>query len=78
VLSDVAVLPCLLMFWYRDGQRGGAPPSPTYYVWERSFIMAAVVLTAIGFVLLEGRLEAGAGRVLARAGATAYLFAGVL
>jgi hypothetical protein len=78
VLGDVAVLPGLLMFTFRGGQRGGAPPSPAYYMWERSFIMAAIVLTAIGFVLLEGRLQTGNGGILARTGATTYLLAGVL
>ena len=38
--------------------------------------MAAVILTVIGFVLLEAPLENSDGRVLARVGATAYLFAG--
>jgi hypothetical protein len=78
VLGNVAVLPGLMMFWIRGGHRGGAPPSPAYYVWERSLIMAAVVLTAIGFGLLEGQLQTTAGRVLARTGAIAYMFAGVL
>jgi hypothetical protein len=78
VLSNVVLLPGLLMFWFRGGQRGGAPPSPAYYVWERSLILTAIVLTAIGFMLLEGHLLATDGRVLARAGAFAYLFAGVL
>ena len=40
--------------------------------------MAAVILTAIGLVLLEGRLQNTDGRVLARTGATTYLIAGVL
>lgn len=40
--------------------------------------MAAVVLTAIGFVLLEGQVQNTDGRILARMGATAYLFAGML
>ena len=78
VLGDVAVLPGLLMFWFRGGQRGGVPPSPAYYVWERSFIMAAIVLTAIGFALLEGQLQLGSGGILARTSATMYLLAGVL
>ncbi len=64
--------------WMRSGIRGGAPPGYTYLVWERSFIMAAVTLTVIGFVLLEAPLQNSQGRVLARTGATAYLFAGIL
>jgi hypothetical protein len=78
VLGVIVVLPGLLMFTFRGGQRGGAPPSPAYYVWERSLIMAAVGLTAIGFMLLEGQLQDRDGHILTRIGATAYLFAGVL
>ena len=77
VLGAIVVLPGLLLFWFRGGQRGGAPPSPAYYGWERGCIMGAIVLTAIGFMLLEGHLQSN-GRVLARAGAIAYLFAGVV
>jgi hypothetical protein len=40
--------------------------------------MAAVVLTVIGFVLLEERLHTSEGQVLARTGATTYVFAGIL
>jgi hypothetical protein len=40
--------------------------------------MAGVVLTAIGFVLLEGALQTTDGRVLATCGAMTYLFGGVL
>jgi hypothetical protein len=68
----------VVMFWIRGGHRGGPPPTHTYFVWERGSIMAAITLAAIGFVLLEGPLEGTGGHVLARVGATAYLFAGVL
>ncbi|HEU5101866.1 MAG TPA: hypothetical protein VFU22_22750 [Roseiflexaceae bacterium] len=78
VLGCAANLTGVLMFWFRDGVSGRMPPSPAYYTWERSFILAAVVLTAIGFVLLEEHPNLGDGRVLARTGAIAYLFAGVL
>ena len=78
VLGFVASLAGVVMFTVRGGPSGGAPPSHTFFVFERSFFMAAVILTAIGFVLLEGRLQTTDGRVLARAGATAYLFAGIL
>jgi len=40
--------------------------------------MAAVVLTVIGFVLVEEHLHTSDGRVLARTGATTYVFAGIL
>lgn len=74
-LGVVVVLPGLLMFMFRDGTRGGAPPSPAYYAAERGFIMAAVVLTACGFMLLEGQLQSGDGQILARIGAFAFLLA---
>jgi hypothetical protein len=78
VLGFVASLAGVVMFMIRGGPSGGTSPSHTFFVFERSFFMAAVILTAIGFVLLEGRLQNTDGRVLARAGATAYLFAGIL
>jgi len=78
VLGFAANLAGVLMFWFRDGVSGRMPPSPAYYTWERSFILAAVVLTVVGFVLLEEHLYTSDGRVLARMGATVYLFAGVL
>ncbi|MCC6188218.1 MAG: hypothetical protein IT318_04260 [Anaerolineales bacterium] len=78
VLSSVVCFPGLMMFVFRGGQRGGQPPTPTYYVWERSFIMAAVTLAVLGFVLLDGQLETTGGRLLARLGTTAYFFGGVL
>jgi len=78
ILSFVALFVGALMYWVRGGIRGGAPPTHVYFVWERGFIMAAVVLTALGLALLEGLLQDSAGRVLARAGAIAYLFGGVL
>src|SRR5919199_2915697 len=66
------------MFTSRGGPSGGTPPSHTFFLWERSFFMAAVILSVIGLVLLEGRLQNTDGRVLARTGATAYLIAGIL
>jgi hypothetical protein len=68
----------VLMFAFRDGTSGRLPPSATYYDWERSLILAAVVLSVIGVVLLEDHPELSDGRVLVRMGATVYLFGGVL
>ena len=78
VLGFVMMLVGALMFVSRSGSQGSAIPSPTYFVWERGFIMAAVILTAIGLMLLEEILHDGGDRVLARIGATAYLFGAVL
>ena len=78
VLGAAVNLDGVLMFTFRDGQHGGAPPTPAYYVWERGLVLAAVVLTVLGFVLLEPQLQTGGGGILARIGANGYLFAGVL
>jgi hypothetical protein len=74
-LSVIANMVGVIMFWIRGGQRGGRPPTPAYFAWERGAIMAAIVLAAVGFALLEGTLEDTGGRVLAKVGATAYLLA---
>jgi hypothetical protein len=47
-------------------------------VWERSGWLAAVFLTALGLILLEGSLLETKGRVLARLGASTYFFGAVL
>jgi len=78
ILGFLTFLPAGMMFWIRGGIQGRPLPSQAYFVWERSFIMAAVVCTAIGFGLFEGCLQNTSGAALARTGATAYLFAGVL
>lgn len=81
ILSFVVFFVGAAMYWIRwiwSGSRDAPPPSHIYFVWERSIIMAAVVLTAIGFVLLEAVLQDTDGLVLARTGATAYLMSGVL
>jgi hypothetical protein len=78
ILSFVALAVGATMYWIRGGTRGGAPPTQVYFIWERSFIITAVVLTALGLALLDGLLQDSPGRVLARAGAGAYFFGGVL
>ena len=78
ILGFAALASGALMYWLRGGIRGGAPPSQRYLVWERSFIMGAVVLTAVGLELLADLLAVSDGAAMARAGAAAYLFGGVL
>lgn len=78
LLGVAVVFPGLIMFWVRGGVEGKPLPSQAYFVRERSFIMAAVLITAVALELLASVLEPTAGRVLARAGASAYLFVGVL
>jgi len=78
VLANISMFPGLIMFWIRGGQRGGQPPSHAYYVWERSLILAAVILIAIGFLLLIGSFQTIAGQTLMKIGAYGYLFGGIL
>jgi hypothetical protein len=78
VLSNLVQLPGLIMFWLRAGHKGGAPRSPTHYAWERTFIAAWVVLSAVGFVLLQETMQNGPGQILAVAGSAAYFFGSVL
>ncbi|MDL1898196.1 hypothetical protein FBQ82_18245 [Anaerolineae bacterium CFX7] len=63
VLSAVVTFPGLMMFTFRRGYRGGAPRSRVHFIWERSFVMAGVILCAIGFVLLAAALQNTDGRV---------------
>jgi hypothetical protein len=78
VLGFVTNFAGVVMFNIRGGASGGAPPSFEYYQWERGLFIAAVVLAAIGFVLLEEHLHTSDGRVLARIGASTYVFAAIL
>jgi hypothetical protein len=47
--------------------------TPRYLTWERSFVIAAVVATALGLVLLEDLLSAAGSTGMARVGLAAYL-----
>lgn len=80
VLSFVMVMVGALMFVGRNGTSGGAAPSFAYLVWERSFIMAAAVLVALGFIFLQAGLHDVGVRalVLARIAAGIYVIAAVV
>jgi hypothetical protein len=76
-----AALPLALgvyLFLNRNGVQGGAPRNPALYAWERGSILAAVVLTALGLVVLEMIFEGTPARTAARIGAMAYFFGAVL
>jgi hypothetical protein len=80
-LMVAAIFPLALgvfLFISRIGVQGGSPPSPAFFVWERGSILAAVVLTTIGLMLLEGILQGTDGSILARVGSATYSFGAVL
>jgi hypothetical protein len=79
LLSALAAVVGGLMFTARRGTQPDAPAPPARLLAaERGFFMAGAVLTAIGFVLLEGYFKNTAGNVLAQVGASAYLLAATL
>jgi hypothetical protein len=75
VLAFVTMMLGVLMFLSRVGAGGVRLNIHAPIVLERSLLMAAVVLTAIGFILLENVLSQSAVHGLARIGATLYLIA---
>jgi hypothetical protein len=78
IAAQVPMALGLSLFMGRNGAEGGAPHSPAIFVWERGGWLAAVFLTALGLILLEGSLLETKGRVLARLGASAYFFGAVV
>jgi len=78
VLHIVTTMPGFMLFWLRRGHKGGPPRSHAHWVFERNSILSGVVLTAIGFVLLEVAFQNTDGAILANIGATAFFFGGVL
>jgi hypothetical protein len=80
-LLTVAVIPFAVgatLYFARVGPQGGASRTPALFIVERGSIMTAVILTALGFVVLEAILEPSPGGALGRVGAAAYFFGAVL
>jgi hypothetical protein len=47
ILCNIAQFPGLIMFWLRNGMKGGLPRSRAHFIWERSFIMGSALETII-------------------------------
>lgn len=52
--------------------------TPAYLRWERGFVIAAVLVTVLGLVLLEGMLRDAGDSVVARLGMMTYVFGAVV
>ena len=78
ILGFAANLAGISMFIFSSGILGNIPRTTTFVIWERSILALAVVLTMVGFVLLEGYLATTNGSVFARIGASTYFFGAVL
>lgn len=74
VLGFVVLVPGALLYLTRPE----ADVSLARVVTERAFIMAAVILTAIGLVLLKEHLTAGPAHAWVLVGAHVYLFGAIL
>jgi hypothetical protein len=52
--------------------------TPTYLLWERGFVIAAVLLTALGLALLENLLRDAGDSFIARLGLVTYLIGAIV
>lgn len=75
ILAFATMILGVLMFLSRVGASGVRLNFDAPLALERSLLMAAVVLTAIGFMLLESFLSQSVVHGLVRIGATLYLIA---
>jgi hypothetical protein len=73
ILSGVLFVPGGLLFTGRAILKWPAAQSQGYLYWERGLIMAAILVAALGFVLLEGLLKAGGDGILAPIGMVIFL-----
>ena len=71
--ADVAAV---VLFMLRDGVAGGPPPSQVYLIAERGLFMAGMLVSALGFCLLD--VDRHSGSALLRFGALGYLEAGIV
>lgn len=77
----LAVVPLavgIALFIGRGGLQGRAQRTPGLFILERGSTVSAVVLTALGFIVLETIFQGSPGRTAARIGAMAYFFGAVL
>lgn len=52
--------------------------TPVYLRWERSFVIAALLINVLGFVLLEDMLSAGGESIISRLALVSYLIGAVV
>jgi hypothetical protein len=78
ILSGAVFLPGGLLYTGRAIWKWPAAQSESYLYWERGFIMAAILVAALGLVLLERLLEAAGDKILAPSGMVIFLIGTVL
>jgi hypothetical protein len=67
-----------MLFTGRAIWKWPAAQTPTYLIWERSFVMAAVLITALGLALLENLLRDAGDPFIARLGLLTYLIGAIV
>jgi hypothetical protein len=73
----LGALACFVAAGMYSQDHGGLARGAAFHTWERGLLATAVILTSIGFLLLEDAFQAPDGRALARIGASGYFFAGI-
>lgn len=80
-LLSVAFVPLALgitLFLSRGGLQGAAPRTQALFILERGSILTAVILTALGFLVLEMMIQGSSESAMVRIGAMAYFFGAVV
>lgn len=78
ILSGIIFVPGGLLFTGRAIFKWPAAQSQNFLYWERGIIMAAILLAALGFVLLAGLLGEAGDKILPPIGQTVFLIGTVL
>lgn len=78
ILSSFVFLVAGFMFTVRVIWKQPAGQTPTFLLWERSFVIAAFLTSLMGFVLLAGMLQNAGDTVVARLALALYLVSAVV
>lgn len=78
ILSGIIFLPAGLFFTGRAILKWPTAQSQNYLYWERSLVMAAILLATLGWVLFERLLEAAGDGILAPLAVALFLIGAVL
>jgi hypothetical protein len=78
ILSFIIFVPGGLLYTGRAIFKWPAAQSQSYLIWERGFVMAAILVATLGLVVLERLLEAAGDPILAPMGLTIFLIGTVL
>lgn len=78
ILSGMIFLPSGILYTGRAIWKWPAAQSRSYLYWERGLVMAAILVAALGFILLAPLLESAGDRILPPLGTAIFFAATVL